>query len=54
MKMCDNDECTMNYKCVRYLAMPELEYQQYGDFRQKDNGACDHFIELAIYPANEN
>jgi hypothetical protein len=52
MKMCDNDDCTLSSTCVRYLAFPELEYQQYGDFKQKDNGDCDHYIQLAIYPGN--
>jgi hypothetical protein len=54
MKMCDNDDCTLSSTCVRYLAFPELEYQQYGDFKQKDNGDCDHYIQLAIYPDNNN
>jgi hypothetical protein len=54
IKMCDNDHCTLSAMCVRYLAFPELEHQQYGNYKQKDDGTCDFFIELAKHPDSDN
>lgn len=53
MQMCSNDECPLSRECYRFLAFPS-EWQVYGNFDPKDDGTCDHFIELEPFPDNLN
>jgi hypothetical protein len=54
ISMCTNTQCPLSNECYRYRATPNLEWQAYGGFKPNEDGTCDHFIEMAQYPDNNN
>jgi hypothetical protein len=53
MIRCDNDECPLSRECFRFLMYP-TESDGVDAFKPKSDKECDHFIELAQYPDNNN
>lgn len=51
--MCACQTCPLSRQCYRFMAVPDT-YQSYDSFKPDDDGKCDYFIELAVYPDNNN
>lgn len=44
--LCRNDECPSQKKCIRFLAMPDLEYPWFEVFEfDAGKGKCERFVE---------
>jgi hypothetical protein len=54
MKRCDNTECAINTRCLRYLIpVDEADGIEYF-VPNEDNKTCDFFIELPQIPDSLN
>lgn len=48
ISMCKNIECSKNYKCYRYTAVPSRFLQSYADFTEV-NGECEFFWDNELH-----
>jgi hypothetical protein len=44
ISMCRNRDCPMRVGCLRYLAIPNPDWQSFGDFKPKADGRCHFFV----------
>lgn len=47
--MCQNHMCRARKECYRYMAVPNEEWQAYGNFGRKDNKKCHYFWNGRVY-----